>query len=580
MSSSAPPPATKTAAIERLQALYGSEDKADALTALGSKLNLEDSSPVWTQIADALEYRKNNYASAKAAMDQLSAAPTAATQLAEKMHALQGRFIAMFAAERIKAATYHYYGHGKEMSKDPGDFVAPILKDNPLRHLMTETVNALGAAHDIVQGRVPPANEKASAAIFIQETQKAIDILLVESKADLSAADVTALRDYQQKGVPFLAEECITNATYLLFNSGKRDFDNILAQVDAACRASANAQLMPVLDPMIAGMKMAAALADTRRSEMKMVLARQELLKSVPAEKIRGLEVVLQASGLLEEKQTIAFLREQQNQEKLMQIEGFLLRLGQNLRMTTENAIRFGAPNEAAAAVARQQLISDIRQDKDVTIEMKTHVQPFLDVISGGKGEAAFASDLGHADRAELFPEAQAAGLAAMMNADTLDLDGWEGHATCLTNFQENFSKAELHDQQAMAGILYFVAAKAPGHLIGQETYEAMVQYETQLFQDNPQSDKLNNLSGELNEIEAANLSHGLIVCDRPALDRLTLDLPINSAEVRSVFQAPDADYSAPAVEPLNVAIQQKLDSLNGVQSDVAVKPRGPSGTL
>src|SRR5581483_11376830 len=121
-----------------------------------------DNSPVWTQIAEAIENRQKNYPAAKAAIDALNAAPTASYALQLKMENLQGKFIAMMAAKRIDAAVYHFYGHGKEMSQDPGNFAAPLLGENKL---LATTVNALGAAHDIVQGKGPPTNERESADI-------------------------------------------------------------------------------------------------------------------------------------------------------------------------------------------------------------------------------------------------------------------------------------------------------------------------------------------------------------------------------------------------------------------------------
>lgn len=169
---------------------------------------------------------------------------------------------------------------------------------------------------------------------------------MIENKENLTPGQITALEQFRDQAIPFLANECLINGTYLLFNSGKRDFANILHQVHEIVTPGKKEfnNGSELGDTKLAAAIMTVALSDTRRSEMTHVLNRQELLNSVPDHLIEPLEKVLRMTGLLNEGEHINDLRDRNDTQKLRDIEGFLLRVGQNIRMTTELAGVFKKP--------------------------------------------------------------------------------------------------------------------------------------------------------------------------------------------------------------------------------------------
>ena len=496
-----------TEAVEILSKLYGlqQEETQQKLTELGHKFNLkkegnlDEGSAIWSQITVALANRNNNTPAAIAAMDAVLKHPRMVTELTGKMQNLKGKFIALFAANKIEAASYHFYGHGEKMSQDPGAFLAFLLpKGSTLNPFMQVITNALGAAHDIIQQYSPPANEKASAEIFRIEAQKMITQLLNQHATDWTKDELKALEEFRDKTIPFLAEECIVNSTYLLFNSGKRDFDNVLTQVYRTLNPHHGADL----DPLTAGMKMAIALSDTRRSEMKNILRKMELLRSVPASQLPSLEKLLQGIKLLDADITITQLIEQGNEEKLMQIEGYLLRIGQNIRIVAELRVAFAPAAEKENRKDMLKLIVDLRTNKKPAVSIENCFELFLKCIPGPFGEIAFAGALGEIDRNELRDHAHFYNLS--LNEDTIDLLGWTRHAEDLgktKNFLD-FTNLTAKEKQSIAEMLFTVAAKPPEHRVCKETYEAMKSLTAELTQ-HPQL--LENLQTEMKEILCAN---------------------------------------------------------------------------
>ena len=72
--------------------------------------------------------------------------------------------------------------------------------------------------------------------------------------------ELAIINEFRNNALPFLADECIVNATYLLFNAGKRDFDNVLCQVSNVFAAETK---VTALNTNVAAMKLGIALADT-----------------------------------------------------------------------------------------------------------------------------------------------------------------------------------------------------------------------------------------------------------------------------------------------------------------------------
>jgi hypothetical protein len=472
------------------------------LSNLAKKINLPESSPVWDQIILALNNRRLNNLPAHAVLSDLKNLinKPALSDITAAMQHLQGKFIAMFAAQDFNASTYHFYGHGKEMSEDPGELYQSSSVGNEVDDFLTATVNALGAAHDIIQSAGPPLNEQRSAAIFVTETQNMLNELM--ERNNYTPKTVAILEKLRDKTIPFLAEECIVNGTYLLFNSGKRDFDNILTQINQVFEKAKGSVFEPMkLSKDLQAMKTAIALADTRRSEIKSVLKKHESLSNIleDGDNKLGLEKLLQAARVLKHDEHLPNLSDDSThaQEKLMKIEGFLLRLGQNVRMTSELAVHFAQNSE------RQQLIKTIRTNKPYEIAVKSHLEPFINSIDGKFGEAAFARALGTIDNTELASQVKDHHLEAMVNEDNFDFNGWESHADNLISMKQAISTMSNEEKKMITKIIYVAAAKSPGHKVSQEIFDAMINYRKELASQ--KSSLLTHLDENIAEITAAN---------------------------------------------------------------------------
>jgi hypothetical protein len=490
---------------EDLAAIYNVsyKDVATPFAQLHQKLKLAPDSPIWNQIILALKNRQRSNQAANDALEDFSlTAPHVINDMSDGLKKLQGKFIAMFAAQDFAPAAYHFYGHGKEMSQDPGNFAKSIFrKSSSLSEFLQQLTNALGAAHDIIQGTGQYSNEEKSAEIFKLEAQEMINNLIRDNK--YSAQEIESLTELRDKTIPFVAEECIVNATYLVFDSDKRDFDNILTQIDRLF-AEANSvrnnhsgsQLM--LSQNIAAMKLSLALADTRRASLAPVLSELQMLRNIPAAHSASLTLLLKAAGILPPAAELPKLDDITQLNLLQHIEGFLLRLGQNVRMTSELAVHlFKDP-------ARKNLIKEVRTETG-TADINTHLMPFIESITARFGEASFAAALGKLDNSELIEQVKYLHLEDMVNATTFNYAGWNDHAIQLMNLHENIASYSQVDKQKIAEIIYFVAAKSPGHKVGQETYDAMQEYRRSLSYTNPRQAEV--LLSNLREIEIADAS-------------------------------------------------------------------------
>lgn len=479
-----------------LSELYhlGADEVRARLATLGATLNLKETSPVWDQISQALSERQDRAMQAMDSINELLSQKEMSSIITAKMQALEKEFIGLFSANKIEAACYHFYGHGIEMSRDPGDFISTLLpKGTMIAPMLIAITNALGAAHDIIQGKMPPpTNEIESADIFTKRTQEMINELIKERRwvtvDDLKTR--TALEHFRDKGVYFLARECIVNSTYLVFGSGKRDFDNLLYLTHKALAPDTKS----ILDPRIAAMKMSLALSDTRRSEMRHVLEKLEVLNSIPEAQIEALEMLLHGIKLLEPGVTINQLKMTSDVKKLIRIEGFLLRIGQNIRMSSELSVVFAKPADLENAKERVQLISDLRADQSVVFSIEKHLQPFLKSIPG---EMEFAKALAAIDKTEIRHQATFYGLH--ISDSDMDLLGWAHHADDLEACKHCLESAPVPGNMAL--MLFTLAAKSPGHRVDKDTYVAM----NELAKKLPKGSLLDNLIHDIEEIRLAN---------------------------------------------------------------------------
>ena len=482
------------------------ESQKDVLNALINSLNLnknQSNTPPfpWDYVKAALLYREDNYGKFREAMIAMNAVisdTNVAQQFLDSIGEMKGKFIALFSANKIDPGSYHTYPHGVEMSTDPGEFSASYYRQNCASNfearLWLVMVDAIGAAHDIIQGKAPPINERESAVIFIDEMQKMMNNFIEANKNNLTTDQKAALEKFRDNAIPFLANECLINATYLLFNSGKRDFSNILHQVHEIISPNT-----PEFygNTKLAAAVMSVALSDTRRSEMHHVLEKQELLKSVPGHLVVPLESVLRMVGLLAENERITDLRAK-NSDKLADIEGFLLRIGQNIRMSTELAGVFKKSGVAERLNILQQARVAENDTFNVGVDIQKHLQPFLDCLCVPFfGEAAFAKALGEIDQTELIALAKAQGISSLVEGK-LDLKGWQSHALLLENLHKGCEqlKAKPDELQKITQVLIFIASKPPGYKITPEIYKAM-QAELRANQD-----ELRNLENQITKIK------------------------------------------------------------------------------
>jgi hypothetical protein len=475
------------------------------LNELAKKFKLPKTSPVWDQIIKAFTNRKQNNVTAQHALNELKEliGKPAISDLADVMRDSQSLFIAIFASQDFDPGVYHFYGHGKEMSEDPGNLVKNIVSGDELGTLLINTANALGAAHDIIQSAGPPDNEILSSEIFVAETQRMITDLIEQN--EYTKKTKIKLENFRDQVIPFLAEECIVNATYLLFSSDKRDFDNILNQIHRVMeQAHTKTHGHPLADMTLSkdvhAMKLAMALSDTRRSEIKSILRKLDSLKTILQDEgnIPQLTKLLVAAGILKKGEVIPSMVEPNHkaQEKLMKIEGFLLRLGQNVRMTAELAVRKQDYNN-------KHLIQDIRRGKTPESDFKQEFAAFLKTIDGPFGEASFAQALGVINNTELSTHINHAKLETMVNKENYDVIGWERHEENLMNMQRNLTGMSGADKSAMGKLIFTIAAKSPGHKVGQEVFNAMRDYRQELLRTNP--NLVTSIDENIAEIKAAN---------------------------------------------------------------------------
>jgi hypothetical protein len=539
-------------AAEKLNALYGL-DKSDLVTKKFDTLKLCPGTRM--RVARALIYRAEYLPKAVDAIHRMedlgNALPQSAAfvDLIAGMQALKGRFLAMFSAEQIEQATHHSLSHGVDMSHDPCDFILPILdmqdgKLTPAALLAVSITSVLGAAHDIIQGKVPrPTNEIESAKIFTNEMQGMISDLIKNHKKTYSENEIAALNLYKKIVVPFFAKEGIVHATYLLFGCGKRDFDNILAQVSEIYIGDT-----PDLTPLIAAIKIGMAVSDTRRGEMDHLLEKMESL-SLIIDSQQGdlMNTLLCAAGIFTEgsDHLPQCSHELKNlspdfKEKCKEAEGFLLILRPNINMVSESAKTpqldaSGQPvknSDGKIIMVRDpigaELTRQLRMGKEpLDFDYAKQLNKFLDEINDSpEGELTFANELGAADK-ELVKHAERYGVSEITKAKRFH-DDWLYHGEKLTKMKINLAAMGHAEKNAIAKMLYTMAAIPPGMIIGMgmthEIYNDMVKYEQSLFCESGFSDRLQKLSQDINEIEVMNSNKLIPASERLAISRVKQD--------------------------------------------------------
>jgi hypothetical protein len=535
--------------VEKLNALYGL-DKSGQVTTKFDTLNLCQETRMC--VARALIYRAEYAPKAVDVIHKMeylgNASPQSAAfvDLIAGMQMLKGKFLAMFSAEQIEQATHHALSHGVDMSHDPCDFILPILeiqdgKLTPAAVLAMATASVLGAAHDIIQGKVPrPTNEIESAKIFSDEMQNMISDLIQNHKNTYSENEIAVLNLYKKIVVPFFAREGIVNATYLLFGCGKRDFDNILSQVSEIYIGNT-----PDLTPLIAAIKIGMAVSDTRRGEMDHLLEKMESLSLIiDSQQGELMSKLLWAAGIFTEDSDCLpqFSHELKNlspvfKEKCKEAEGFLLILRPNINMVSELATVpqldasgqpvndsegniIMVPDPVGAELTRLLRIGKEPADFDYAKQLNK----FLEEINDSPdGELTFANELGAADK-ELVKNAERYDVSEITKSKRFH-DDWLYHGEKLTKMKNNLAVMAPGEKNAIAKLLYTMAAISPGMTIGmgmtQEIYNDMVRYEHTLFCQSGFSDRLQKLSRDINEIEIVNIATLQPASERLAIERI-----------------------------------------------------------
>jgi hypothetical protein len=221
--------------------------------------------------------------------------------------------------QRLPNAFYHDEGHAREMAHDIfyvlNDYYSPFDK---LGKLLTALSSAAGACHDIIQGHIkaPPTlgkNEIESATLFCDYLNSAFSALRKEFSLDKRLQEALT---HCQPLMPFLADELIVVATNLIFSTGKPIVYYIFDSENTT--PSNPAKPMDYLDECL----VAISFCDINRSRLKKVIDEKFYLSRLQDEPELNTELTLVFNDL----------RLIHDEDK----EGFLIRLGQDLRMMIE----------------------------------------------------------------------------------------------------------------------------------------------------------------------------------------------------------------------------------------------------
>jgi hypothetical protein len=148
----------------------------------------------------------------------------------------------------------------------------------------------------------------------------------------------------------------------------------------------------------------------------------------------------------------------------------------------------------------------------------------FLEKINDSpEGELTFANELGAADK-ELVKHAERYGVSEITKAKRLH-DDWLYHGEKLTKMKINLAAMTHAERNAIAKMLYTMAAISPGMIIGmgmtQEIYNDMVKYEHSFFCESGLTDRLQRLSRDIDEIEVMNFNRLIPASERLAIGRV-----------------------------------------------------------
>lgn len=461
----------------------------------------------------ALKERQLKHSGCLEAMNRVSAyiftpgvvgGMAARNALTDMLSNCQSHFLALAQELSMKEGVYHTVFHANEMLEDICSFVEHYFIDhecyiNSEGQFYALLASAMGAAHDIIQNLNPPNNEQASEAIFVDVVARSMDALLATLK--LNTPQKQALADFKTYALPFIAKEVITYGTYLPMGNmasglagAKRSFAEILNQTEyEQCGCIC-------LDERIRIMQAALAACDVRRSELKSVLKQHYSLSVIPEKLYGGLDSLLQAAGLLGQWETFSTLVHAHRHGeiagisgdivlRLDEIEGFLIRLGQNYRMVVENTLKFNQPNPADAepqARAKEEksqialkcnaLIDKVRglglEEMAVVLtkefDVTPHLGTFLNALGGDFGEAAFAAGLGKTGEEFINHPSNPKRLHDYL-AREMDAKGWERHSHTLLHLQDEIRALPVEQQHEIGKVIVTIATKQAGTKIKPE---------------------------------------------------------------------------------------------------------------
>lgn len=513
--------------IQLLATAYGrTPDNIKSLIDIYSKEHKVNDAQL-NQLLSSLLNRQRSHASYYKAMTRFSLSleenSEILSQFIKIMSELQATFIAEASKHKTENASYHIFTHSLEMMIDAAKFLELLIKAKSQKEnhqltrftsflvnktrqtILKSLISAIGAAHDIIQDKGPLQNEKLSADIFIAKIQDAFQEMNTSQEApNLFKGVIDA---FLKDAIPFLAEEVIVNGTTLIFSAGNRSLANMIGQLDQIFATfDANVHLThqqiqerkEMLEHLeeVFFMQISLELCDTRRNEMYFVLQKLEVFSNVPPEHLKGIEEALKATDILEEKDELLQIQNQAKsykkevwdnnfnsndlsdlERKILRIEGFLIRMGQNIRMIVE----FSKVKERIQLLEkiRQTSADETKNDEKPEINFATHIQPIIEKLGG---ESAFAKGLSKLAKTELPNHANNYGPGNEALKNIMNTNGWLIHAEelhALKNFCDiAMQKNQLPVLQEMFTALINIAAKPPGwSYVNDQVLKALQEY-------------------------------------------------------------------------------------------------------
>lgn len=463
-----------------------------AINKLESTTSYYLTDPQQSLLEQSLERREKQLPQCLAALSDLDARLASCeddvfSALLDKLEHTQGLFLAMMEEARIDGGLYHSSFHANEMVEDIYAFTFKAQKSvlgacDLQAHFYATLAACMGAAHDLIQNLAPPENELQSEALFLGEINKCFNNAL--SSLPLSEEDKALLYSLQY-ALPFIARECLSNGTYLIMGHPTegltypiRDFALVLNYKEKLEKGYCS------LPSTLRIMQLALSVCDVRRSELMLVASQRKLLTNLPPVTYPELDELLKTVNLLSKDETIEALLARQSSPrgsarkacaelKLSDIEAFLLRLGQNVRIQVENEHKFQRDNLDRLATAQDNfslitLLQQKSQEELVTFygaetTKAINLAFFKTALSGHNySEAAFAQGLGSAACEVLNSCNDLPSLREFMVRE-FDANGWSDHKEHLSALASAFKDHTFTEQAQFSKLLFVIAALQPG---------------------------------------------------------------------------------------------------------------------